>query len=340
MLEFFRMIFKAIRPGRCDSPKPDIAPNPDIAPEPLIPAHLAELFAQEDVWLVEFEPDTAKIPNGCNFILWFESDRSLEELLKTFESNGWQAQVGYSGFVLTQIVPITSFRSGRTEDHRINMAAMVSAKPSHLRVLAGNCTHPDFIGTEFRKLISRIGGQSNNLFCLYIEAGTLWREVPATAELLGMDADALSDADREVLNTGYIVQIDDASASCSSVKQLQREVKLLAPSVVVDEKGYTHIECWPYPVRRLWNQVREVGLYDSWGGNFLCVTRYLWIAGDSVEDFIYIKSKGIPEFIERLNVLPGFLLKDFEAALKRPPYNEGVVLWRRSDGAVNEDFPA
>lgn len=56
--------------------------------------------------------------------------------------------------------------------------------------------------------------------------------------LLGMDANSLSDADSAVLNTGYIVQIDDAPASCSSVQQLQSKVELISPSVVNDEEGW------------------------------------------------------------------------------------------------------
>lgn len=133
--------------------------------------------------------------------LWFESDRSPEALLEAFEFKKWQAHVGSSGFTLTHIVPITDLRSGRTKDYQISMAAFVASKPSHLRVLAGNCTYPASIGAEFRELILRLEEQSNNLFCLYLKGGALWREVPATTELLGVISDSLSDADNAVLNT-------------------------------------------------------------------------------------------------------------------------------------------
>lgn len=311
MLKFFRMIIKA------------------IAPKPLIPPRLAE-------WLDMFVPDKAKIPDGCNFILWFESDRSPEELLKAFKSKGWQARVGYSGFTLTQITHIYT-RSGRNEYDEIKMAAMVTAKPSDLIVLAGNCTYPKSIGAEFRELILRLEGQSNNLFCLYFEVGAFWREIPANAELLGMDSNSLSDADNAVLNTGYIVQNDDAQASCSPVKLLQPKVELISPSVVTDEEGYTHITCWPYPCRRLWNQVREVGLYPEWGPNFMFVHNYVRIKGDSFDDLILMESQGLPEFINRLGVLPGFSSKDFDEALKTL-FDEEELVWKRSDGAVNKNL--
>ncbi len=79
MLKFLRTIIKALSPDR------SVPPKSYVEPEPLIPTRFAELFAKEDVWLVAFEPDKAKIPDGCNFILWFESDHSQEELLKVFE---------------------------------------------------------------------------------------------------------------------------------------------------------------------------------------------------------------------------------------------------------------
>ena len=318
MLNFFRMILKTINPDRSASPR--------------LPSCLAKLFGKEDVWLIMFEPDKAKIPDGCNFIIWFESERSSEDLLKAFESKGWQAQVGYSGFTLTQIVPIRDMRTGRTKNRQINKAALVTAKPSCLRVLAGNCTYPESIGAEFRKLILRLEGQSNNLFCLYVRGSALCREVPASAELLGMDSNSLSDADSAVLHTGYIVQIDDAPASCSPVNLLQRKVELISPSVVVDEEGYTHIKCWPYPGRRLWNQVRMVELYPAWGPNFMFVHNYVRIAGDNFEDFIHMDSEGLQEFINHLNVLPGFSKKDFDAARKRL-FDDEEVVWIRSDDA-------
>jgi hypothetical protein len=159
---------------------------------------ITELFARQYVWLAVFQPDKANIPDGCNFILWFESDHSLEELLKAFEIKKWQAQVGKCGFTLTQIVPIKDMPSGRTKDYQINMAAMVTANTSNLFVLAGNYTYPASIGAEFRKLILRLEGQSNNLFCLYIESGAVLREIPASAELLGMDPNSLSEADNEL----------------------------------------------------------------------------------------------------------------------------------------------
>lgn len=313
-------------------------------PVPIFQPQVDELFGKEELWLAMLEPGHTEIPDGCNFILWFETDRSPEELLNAFRSKGWQAQVGYSGFTLTQIVPIRHLRSGRIKDYEINIAAMVSAKSSNLSVLAGNCTYPHSIGTEFRELVLRLEGQSNNLFCLYINsAGTLQREVPATAELLGMNSCSLSDADRAVLNTGYIVQratdscmtIDDLPASSSSVQDLQNEVRLLSPSVVVDEEGYTHITCWPYSVRRLWNQVREVRLLPDWGPNFMFVNFYVWVKGEGFEDSICLKSglsdqssrsfgivsgvgpaRGVSEFLNRLDVLPGFSLKDLETALR------------------------
>ncbi len=303
-----------------------------------------------------FEPDKAKIPDGCNFIIWFESDRSPEELLKAFEFKKWQAKVGNSGFTLTQIVPIKHMRNGGPKNYQINMAAMVTVEPSCLSVLAGNCTYPESIGAEFRKLVLRLEGQSNNLFCLYIKGGTLWREVPASAELLGMDSCSLSDGDRAALNTGYIVQrttdscmtIDGLHASSSSVQELQSEVRLLSPSVVVDEEGYTHITCRPYTVvRRLWNQVREVGLYPEWGPNLMFVNNYVWVKGEGFEDLICLTSgcfvsevgpaRGVSEFLNRLDVLPGFSLKDLEEALKTLFVEEELV-WKRSDSAVNEDL--
>lgn len=328
MLKFLRTIIKALSPAR------SVPPKSYVEPEPLIPTRFAELFAKEDVWLVAFEPDKAKIPDGCNFILWFESDHSQEELLKAFEFKGWQARVGYSGFTLTQITH-TYTRSGRNEYDEIKMAAMVTAKPSDLIVLAGNCTYPESIGAEFRKLILRLEGQSNNSFCLYIEGGELWREIPASTELLGMDANSLSDSDIAFLNTGYIIQVDDSPASCSSVQQLQSKVELISPSVVADEEGYNHITCWPYPGRRLWNQVHEVGLYPSWGPNFMCVQNYVEIKGDSFDDFIHMESQGLSKFITRLGVLPGFSLEKFEEALKIL-YNEEELVWKKSDDEVNE----
>ncbi len=217
------------------------------------------------------------------------------------------------------------------------MAAMVTTKVSNLFLLAGNCTYPESIGAEFRELILRLEGQSNNLSCLYIEGGSLWREIPASAELLCMDANSLSDADIAVLNTGYIVQIADAPASCTSVQQLQSKVKLISFSVVADEEGYTPITCWPYPGRRLWNQVHEVGLYPAWGPNFICVQNYVEIKGDSFDDFIHMESQGLPEFITRLGVLPGFSLKKFEEALKIL-YDEEELVWKRSDGEVHDNL--
>ncbi len=327
MRNFLRMLFKAKNLDRSASP---IRP---VDPEPLIPSRLVELFTKQNVWLEVFDSDNATIPDGCNFTLWFESDRSPEELLKAFKFKKWQAQVGNSGFTLTQIVPINDMRTGRTKDYQINMAAMVTVKPSCLSVLAGNCTYPESIGIEFRQLVLRLEGQSNNLFCLYVKGGALWREIPASAELLGMDANSLSDADSAVLNTGYIVQIDDTPASCSSVQQLQSKIELISTSVVTDEEGYTHITCWPYPCRRLWSQVQEVELYPEWWPNFMFVNKYIRIKGDSFDDFIGFESKGLADFIKRLNILPGFPMIDFELSSTKP---DNEVVWRRSDGTLQK----
>jgi hypothetical protein len=161
VLNFLRMLVKA------KNPEPSDSPIRSVDPEPFIPSRLVELFAKQNVWLEVFDSNNATIPDGCNFTLWFESDRSPEELLKAFELKKWQAQAGMSGFTLTQFVPIKDLRSGRTKDYEINMAAFVPAKSSHLNVLAGNCTYPTSIGAEFRELILRLEEQPNNLFCLY-----------------------------------------------------------------------------------------------------------------------------------------------------------------------------
>jgi len=336
MLNLLRMLFKAKNRKRSASPIGLVDPIDLVDPEPLIPSRLVELFTKQNVWLKVFDSDNATIPDGCNFTLWFESDRSPAELLKAFELKKWQAQAGNLGFTLTQFVPIRDLRSGRTKDYQINMAAFVPSKSSHLNVLAGNCTYPTSIGAEFRELILRLEGQTNNLFCLYSEGGTLWHEVPATAELLGMDSDSLSDADHAVLNAGYIVQLKEAHGSCSVVNQLQQKVQLINPSVVVDDKGYTLIECWPYHSLRLWNQVQEVELYPAWGPNFMFVNKYIRIKGDSFDDFISWESKGLAEFIKRLNILPGFSMIVFERPSIESIWYDEEVVWRRSDGILNE----
>ncbi len=56
-------------------------------PVSIIQSQLDELFGNEELWLAMLEPGLTEIPEGCNFIFWFESRRSPEELVGVAKQN-------------------------------------------------------------------------------------------------------------------------------------------------------------------------------------------------------------------------------------------------------------
>lgn len=288
-----------------------------------------------------FESDQTEIPEGCHFIGWFDIARSPEELAQMFESAGWHAQPNDRGYTLTHVTqsPATRSHPARTDQ---KILALVTATPYHPNILSGHeqcpdwMQSPDWMGREIRELLWRFEQQSNTLIWLWRDhAGGVWRDIPATAELLGLDPGLLSDADRTAITTGYISRqvIEPAKGKRASYPH-HDGASFLFESVVVDGDGIRLYKMFRGISRIEWHQIQEVSA--EWICSMWTPVPYATITGDGIELIIQKGCTGYPALLDALAMLPGFPMKKFCESLNTTQYDDKEVVWRRSVAERND----
>lgn len=294
--------------------------------------------------MVQLQP--TNLPDGCNFVGWFDATHSQDKLVQLFQSVGWQAQAVDQGYTLNKVIEVP--RSRRTGGYSYQKTlSLKTATTIHPNELSGQVEYPESMAREIRKLLWRLEGQANTLVCLWREEafqGVVCRQVPATAELLGLPASSLSDGDRVAIASGFITEplsdlwkpegpIWQRRYRCE--KRALGEVDFLIQSVVVDSERLTQYDCGGV-FRLEWLQLREVAAeWIMWG---YAPIPYATLTGDTTELTIQEGCTGFPALLERLAELPGFPSTNFCEALKTTRYDEKVVVWRRGFPTLHRPY--
>ncbi len=151
-----------------------------------------------------FYPDQTIIKEGCNFTGCVQSEYSTQQLAQIFVSEGWQANAVDSGYTLTKIVDWVPAGRRSLRAAMKKTLDLVAEGSGQVSVLSGLCEYPGSFCSEIRQILWRRLGRANSLVCHWLDTidGTVFRQVPATAELLGLNPDSLIEADLTAISAG------------------------------------------------------------------------------------------------------------------------------------------
>lgn len=284
-----------------------------------------------------FEPDHVDMPDGVNIFGCFRSSQEKAAIAQIFQLDRWNPELTDAGYTLNKVLRFGPSRKSAAYkiEYTLILRNATSIQPY---VISGQVERPSQMAQEIRQLLWRHDGRSNNLDCLWREesSGEIWRDIPATVELLELDIGHLSNEDLAAINASYIrLPLTDLK-SCSRLSGLY----FLVESVVVDKENITYY-CRLGGINRLnWCKVRAISVVgpDSGFSNVL----ELRISEGLRTLFIKQGCEGFSLLLDRLAKLPRFPIENLNKILKKRMWDGEIELWKRdaTDSNPTDESPS